>query len=82
MKKYSCRIDLESEVRWMQIDRQYTLKELRARKGKTQADTAKDLGISTQTYNSWEKDISNVAVSKVKAVADYFGVRLSEIFFN
>ena len=35
----------------MQIDRQYTLKELRARKGKTQADTAKDLGISTQTYN-------------------------------
>ena len=72
-EKYSCRIDLESEVR---------LKELRARKGKTQADTAKDLGISTQTYNSWEKDISNVAVSKVKAVADYFGVRLSEIFFN
>ena len=66
----------------MQIDRQYTLKELRARKGETQADTAKDLGISTQTYNSWEKDISNVAVSKVKAVADYFGVRLSEIFFN
>ena len=66
----------------MQIDRQYTLKELRARKGKTQADTAKDLGISTQTYNSREKDISNVAVSKVKAVADYFGVRLSEIFFN
>ena len=66
----------------MQIDRQYTLKELRARKGKTQADTAEDLGISTQTYNSWEKDISNVAVSKVKAVADYFGVRLSEIFFN
>lgn len=66
----------------MQIDRQYTLKELRARKGKTQADTAKDLGISIQTYNSWEKDISNVAVSKVKAVADYFGVRLSEIFFN
>lgn len=61
---------------------QYTLKELRARKGKTQADTAKDLGISTQTYNSWEKDISKVAVSKVKAVADYFGVRLSEIFFK
>ena len=66
----------------MQIDRQYTLKELRARKGKTQAEKEKDLGISTQTYNSWEKDISNVAVSKVKAVADYFGVRLSEIFFN
>lgn len=82
MKNIHVESDLESEVRWMQIDRQYTLKELRARKGKTQADTAKDLGISTQTYNSWEKDISNVAVSKVKAVADYFGVRLSEIFFN
>ena len=66
----------------MQIDRQYTLKELRARKGKIYLDMFIVLGISTQTYNSWEKDISNVAVSKVKAVADYFGVRLSEIFFN
>ena len=60
--------------------RQYTLKELRARKNKTQEQVACDLGISVQTYNAWEKNISNVAVSKVMAVADYFGVTIGEIF--
>lgn len=40
---------------------------------------AKDLGISTQTYNAWEQDISNVGISKVYAVAQYFGVKIDEI---
>lgn len=61
---------------------QYTLRELRARKGWTQQETAKKLGISTQTYNAWEKDVSNVAVSKVNAIAMLFGVSLGEIFFT
>lgn len=59
---------------------QYTIKELRARKNVTQAEAAKALGISTQTYCAWERDISNVSVSKVIAVADYYGVSLGEIF--
>ena len=58
---------------------QFSLKELRARKNKTQEQVATDLGVSPQTYNAWERDISNVAISKVMAVADYFGVSLSEI---
>lgn len=62
-------------------NQKFTLKELRARKNETQEQVAKSLGISTQTYNAWEKDISNVAVSKVQAVANYFGVTLSDIFF-
>lgn len=61
--------------------RQYSVKELRARKNKTQREVAKDLGISTQTYNAWEKDISKVKISKVQALAEYFGCQLSEIFF-
>lgn len=59
----------------------YTLKELRARKNWTQKETAARLGISEQTYNAWEKDVSGVAVSKVNALANLFGVTLSEIFF-
>lgn len=62
-------------------EQRYTLRELRARKKWTQQDTAEKLGISTQTYNAWEKDISRVAVSKVNAVANLFGVTLSQIFF-
>jgi transcriptional regulator with XRE-family HTH domain len=58
---------------------QYSLKELRARKNWTQKETAKRLGISVQTYNAWEKDISRIAIGKVLGVADLFGVKLSEI---
>lgn len=57
----------------------YTLKELRARKNKTQTEAARDLGISTQTYNAWEQDLSNVGISKVHALAKYYGVTISEI---
>ena len=60
----------------------YTLRELRARKGWTQRETARKLGISEQTYNAWEKDISGVAVSKVNALAGLFGVKIGEIFFE
>lgn len=60
--------------------RQYSLKELRARKNMTQAEVAENIGISTQTYNAWEKDVSNVAIGKVKALADFFGVTIGEIF--
>ena len=57
----------------------HSLKELRARKGETQVETAKSLGISTTTYSAWEQDISNVSISKVMALARHFNVRLSEI---
>lgn len=60
-------------------DLKFSLKELRARKGWTQAEVAEMLGISTQTYNAWEKDLSNVGVSKVIAMADLFEVPLSQI---
>lgn len=66
---------------FQKIPQQFTLKELRARKNQTQAETAAAMGISVQTYNRWERDISNIAVSKVKALADYFGVGLNDIFF-
>lgn len=66
----------------MELGMKFSLKELRARKNLTQKDVAKDLGITYQTYSSWEKDISNVAVSKVQALADYYGVSLGQISFS
>lgn len=58
---------------------QFTIKELRARKNATQREVAEDLGIAYQTYNAWEQDISNVGISKVYALANYFGVTIDEI---
>ena len=63
-------------------ERRYTIKELRARKDITQKQAAEDLGVTVQTYNAWEKDISNVAISKVMAIADYYGVKLDQIFLR
>lgn len=65
----------------MEEKRKYSLRELRARMNWTQKETADKLGVSLPTYNAWEKDISNVAVSKVNAVANLFGVGLDEIAF-
>lgn len=61
---------------------EFSLRELRARKKWTQKQTAERLGVSEQTYNSWEKDVSNIAVSKVNALAILFGVTLDQIFFD
>lgn len=60
----------------------FTVKELRARKNVTQQQAAGDLGISTTTYNAWERDISRVAIRKVAELARYYGVRLEEIKFK
>ena len=57
----------------------YSLKELRARKNKTQKEVATAMGVSAQTYNAWEKDISGVAIRKVMALADYFGCELEDL---
>lgn len=65
----------------MERGMQFTLKELRARRNMTQKQVADCLGISVQTYNAWEKDISNVAISKVQALAEFYGVSLGEILF-
>ena len=57
----------------------FSLRELRARKGKTQRQAAADLGVSTATYCHWEQDLSQTAFINVKALASYFGVSLDQI---
>jgi putative transcriptional regulator len=59
----------------------YSLKELRARKNLTQEQTAKELDISTQTYNSWEQDFGKVKTRDANRVANFFGVTMDDILF-
>ena len=58
---------------------QFSLKELRARKNWTQKQTAEKLGVSVQTYNAWERDVSRVAIGKVYEMAELFDVEIWEI---
>ena len=47
----------------------------------TQEQVANAVGVSKQTYCLWERNISNVSVSKVKALAEHFDVTLNQIKF-
>lgn len=60
----------------------YSLKELRARKGLSQSETAEKLGVSAQTYNAWEADFGMVKARNAVKVANLFGVKVDDIFFD
>lgn len=60
----------------------YSLKELRARKGLSQSETAEKLGVSVQTYNAWEADFGMVKARNAVKVANLFGVKVDDIFFD
>ena len=60
----------------------YSLKELRARKGLSQLETAEKLGVSVQTYNAWEADFGMVKAWNAVKVANLFGVKVDDIFFD
>lgn len=60
----------------------YSLKELRARKGLSQSETAEKLGVSAQTYNAWEADFGMVKVRNAVKVANLFGVKFDDIYFQ
>ncbi|KAF5045666.1 helix-turn-helix protein [anaerobic digester metagenome] len=59
----------------------YELSVLRAIRKETQEDVAKVAGVTVQTYNAWEKDISNVSLSKANRLARHFGITLDDLFF-
>ena len=58
---------------------QYTLRELRARKNVTQAETAEGIEVSRATYIKWEADPSNIGITNIYKLAEYFDVSIEEI---
>lgn len=58
------------------------LRYLRKKKGVTQAEIAKALGVPATTYNAWETG-QNIPRDQMKqAIADYYGRTVGFIFFN
>jgi transcriptional regulator with XRE-family HTH domain len=56
----------------------YSVYELRMARNLTQKQVANDLGVSLTTYRQWEKDLSDVSISKVVALANYYDVRVGQ----
>ena len=61
------------------MNNEFTLRELRARKNKTQAEVAKDLNISAQTYNVWENNPEKIKLGEALKLAKYFDVTIRMI---
>ena len=58
------------------------LRYLRKKKGVTQTELAKTLGIPTSTYNAWERG-QNIPRDKMKQrLANYYSRSVQFIFFN
>jgi transcriptional regulator with XRE-family HTH domain len=57
------------------------LRELRLKKGKTQAEVADDLGISLSTYGAYETGARKPKVNGMIAIAKYYKRRIEAIFF-
>ena len=57
-----------------------SIRELRIRKGLTQAGAAEALNITATTYAKWENRTSDLTIAKVKRMADLYGVTLDDIF--
>lgn len=47
--------------------------------GKTQAEIAKSIGVSPQTFNTWCKGIAIPRMGKVQALADYFNIDKADL---
>ena len=50
------------------------IRELREKKGETQADMAKNLYVLRETVNQWENDVRDLKTEYTIKLADYFGV--------
>ena len=59
-----------------------SLKELRAREDKTQIEMAGLLGVSVQTYNTWENNFQKLSIEKEKQVASILNATLDEIYID
>ena len=58
-----------------------TLKQASEAKGVKQAAIAKYLGVSRQTYASYESRQEEMSISQAKAVCKYLGYPVEQIFF-
>ena len=55
------------------------LKRLMEEQNLTQADVAKSIGVSPQTFNTWVRGIALPRMGKIQRLADYFRVYKSDL---
>ena len=59
----------------------YTLKALRANKNWTQAEAARRVGVTVDTWSNWERKRTFPDVPQIIKIEQVFGVQYSDIIF-
>ena len=58
------------------------LRELRTKKGLTQLDLSKIIGVSEKTVSAWERGNRNPKPKELQKLEDYFKTPKEKIFFD
>ena len=58
-----------------------TLREARKAKGVKAKAVAEHIGVTERTYYNYEQDQERISIEKAKAICDFLGCTLDEIFF-
>lgn len=60
----------------------HTIRDLRVRKGISQSDAAKMMGVTDPTLRRWEKDSSNLKMQQIWKISKLYSIPQEYIFFG
>ncbi|BBD20148.1 transcriptional repressor [Lactobacillus phage T25] len=60
----------------------HTIRDLRVRKGLSQSDAAKMMGVTEPTLRKWEKDSSNLKMQQIWKISKMYSIPQDYIFFG
>ncbi len=60
----------------------HTIRDLRVRKGLSQSDAAKMMGVTEPTLRRWEKDSSNLKMQQIWKISKMYSIPQEYIFFG
>lgn len=60
----------------------HTIRDLRVRKGLSQSDAAKMMGVTGPTLRKWEKDSSNLKMQQIWKISKMYSIPQDYIFFG
>ena len=62
------------------VDIGKNIKRFRQKKGLTQADLARALGVTCQAVSKWETSANSPDIALIPKLAELFGISISELF--
>ncbi len=71
-----------TKERGKRMPKTFTIREIRLMKEISQQQAADAVGVHVNTYIAWEKQPEKIPIAKALALAEFFGVSVTEINFH